>query len=145
MKSICPKMILHAQFTFSACPEMFLYDSYILFCSLRAHQHNIKYRSFKTRAVNLLPEQWLLVLKFNRTIPNIREVIDEHWHLLQINPKEKNAFQGIPIIAYKRIRNLKEIIGSNKVFNNKVIQKKNAEKKQHFCSPFYKRRDNLCC
>ena len=32
-----------------------------------------------------------LGLKFN---PNIKEVIDEHWHLLQIHPKLKNSFQG---------------------------------------------------
>ena len=54
-----------------------------------------------------------LVLKFKRTL-NIKKVIDEHWHLLQINPKLKNAFQEKPIIAYKRNRNLKKIIGSNK-------------------------------
>ena len=86
-----------------------------------------------------------LVLKFNRTLPNIKKVIDEHWHLLQINPKLKNAFQGKPIIAYKRNRNLKEIIGSNKILNNKVIRKKKAEKKHLFCSPCYTRRNNLCC
>ena len=85
-----------------------------------------------------------LVLKFKRTL-NIKKVIDEHWHLLQINPKLKNAFQGKPIIAYKRNRNLKEIIGSNKILNNKVIRKKKAEKKHLFCSPYYTRRDNLCC
>ena len=43
-----------------------------------------------------------LVLKFNRTLPNIKKIIDEHWHLLQINPQLKNAFQGKPIIAYTR-------------------------------------------
>ena len=86
-----------------------------------------------------------LVLKFNRTLPNIKKVIDEHWHLLQINPKLKNAFQGKPIIAYKRNRNLKEIIGSNKILNNKVIRKKKAEKKHLFCSPCYTRCDNRCC
>ena len=34
-----------------------------------------------------------LVLKFNRTLPNIKKIINEHWHLLQINAKLKNAFQ----------------------------------------------------
>ena len=34
-----------------------------------------------------------LVPKLNRTLLNIKKIIDEHWHLLQINPKLKNAFQ----------------------------------------------------
>ena len=32
-----------------------------------------------------------LVLKFKRTLPNIKKII-EHWHLLQVNPKLKNTF-----------------------------------------------------
>ena len=86
-----------------------------------------------------------LVLKFNITLSNIKEVIDEYWHLLQINPKLKNTSQGKPIIACKRNRNLKEIIGRNKILNNKVIRKRKEEKKHLFCSPCYTRRNNLCC
>ena len=87
----------------------------------------------------------MLVLKFSRTFSSIRKIIDEHWHLLQINPMLKTAFQGKPIKAYNRNRNLKEIIGSNKILNNNVIRKKKAEKKHLFCIPCYTRRDNLCC
>ena len=86
-----------------------------------------------------------LILKFNRTPPNIKGIIDKHWHLLQISPKLRNTFQEKPIIAYKRNRNLKEITGINKVLNNKVIQKKRAEKQHLFCSPCYTRSDKLCC
>ena len=56
-----------------------------------------------------------LELKFNRTLTNIKGIIDKHWYLLQINPKLKNTFQEKPIKSYKRNRNLKEIIGSNKI------------------------------
>ena len=49
----------------------------------------------------------ILVLKFNRTLPNIKKVIDEHRHLLPISPKLKNPFQERPIIVHKRNRNLK--------------------------------------
>ena len=65
-----------------------------------------------------------LVMKFNRVLPNIREIIDKHWDLLHINPKLKNAFQERPKIAYKKNRNFKEIIESNKILKNKLIQKK---------------------
>ena len=73
-----------------------------------------------------------LVLKFKRTLPNIKKIIDEHWHLLQINSKLKNTFQANPIIAYKRNKNLKEIIGSNKILNNKVIRKIKKQKRSTF-------------
>ena len=68
-----------------------------------------------------------LVLKFKRTLPNLKEIIDKHGHLLQISSKLKNTFQEKPRIGYKKNRNLKEMIGSNKISNNKVIRKKRAE------------------
>ena len=49
------------------------------------------------------------------------------------------------IIACKRKRNLKEVIGSNEILRNKGIRKKKAERKHLFCSPYYTRLDNLCC
>ena len=67
-----------------------------------------------------------LVLKFNRTLPNIKKIIDKQWHLLQINPTLKNAFRRRPITAYKKNRNLKEIIQRNKILN-KVIKKENRK------------------
>ena len=53
----------------------------------------------------------LLVLKFNRTFPNIKKIIDEHL-LLQVNLKLKNIFQEKPIIPYNRNKDLKEIISN---------------------------------
>ena len=65
--------------------------------------------------------------------------------LIQIIPKLKNELKGKSIIAYKRNRNLKEIMESNKTSNNKVIRKNKVDKKQLFCRPCYTRRDSLCC
>ena len=103
--------------------------------SEKKKKKNIK--SNKGRFINSKPKtankpRIPLVLKFNRTLPNIKEIIDKHWHLLQINPKLKNIFQERPVIGYRKNRNLKEIIGSNKILNYKVIRKKKAEKK-HLC------------
>ena len=49
-----------------------------------------------------------LVLKFNRTLPNIKKIIWKHWDLLHISPKLKNVFQERTIMAYKRNRDLKK-------------------------------------
>ena len=44
--------------------------------------------------------------RFNRPLQNIKKVIYKHWHLLQMKPKLKNAFQERPIIVYKKNGNL---------------------------------------
>ena len=90
------------------------------------------------QGVSIIDEHW-------STRMNHWWIIDEHWHLLLMDSKLKNKFQEKPIIAYKRNSNLKEIIGNNKILNNKVIRKKKAEQKHFFWSPCYTRSDNLCC
>ena len=76
----------------------------------------------------------------------MRKIIDKHWNLLSINPNIRNAFLDKPVVAYKRNKNLRDLIGSNKLFNNKVIRSNNMKRKQQlYCSPCKTRRDNLCC
>ena len=86
-----------------------------------------------------------LVLKCNRPSPNIKKIIVKHLHLLHNNSELKDSFQENPKISYRRNRNLKEIIGSNKILNIKAIQKKKKEKKQFLCVPCYTTPDNFCC
>ena len=86
-----------------------------------------------------------LVLRLNKTLPNIKEIVNKHWHLLQVNPNHKNIVEEKPIIDYRRIRNLHELIGSNRILNDRVVRKNNIEKKQLYCSPWHTRKDGLCC
>ena len=46
-------------------------------------------------------------------------IIDKNWHVLQIEPKLKKNFSEPPILAVKRNKNFGEMIGGNKVFDNK--------------------------
>ena len=81
----------------------------------------------KQSFINLNYKENFITNQFNRVSEvtrKLKEAIDKHWHLLQINPTLKNTFQKRPIIACKKNRNLKEIIGSNKILKNKVIRKK---------------------
>ena len=86
-----------------------------------------------------------LVLRLDKTLPNIKEIVNKHWHLLQINPNHKNIVEEKPIIDYRRIRNLRELIGSNRTLNDRVVRKNNIEKKQLYCSSWDTRKDGLCC
>ena len=71
----------------------------------------------KTSNTERLP----LTVTYNRTLPDLKTIIDKNWHILQIEPKLKDTFAEPSILAFKRNKNLKDIIGGNKVFDNKKI------------------------
>ena len=71
-----------------------------------------------------------------------KEIIIKYCHFFQINPIHKNFFDQNPIIAYRRIRNFRDLIGSNSIL--RVVHKNIIKKKQLYCSPCYTRKDNLC-
>ena len=66
-----------------------------------------------------------LVLTDNRFFPKISNIVQKHWNILNISRTLKWLFQEEPITAFKRNRNLKELIGSNCIENGKVKQTKN--------------------
>ena len=41
-----------------------------------------------------------LSLKYNRTLPKIKEIFTKHWHLLHIKPNLPEIFQNPPILAF---------------------------------------------
>ena len=94
----------------------------------------------KTSNTERLP----LTVTYNRTLPDLKTIIDKNWHILQIEPKLKETFAEPSILAFKRNKNLKDIIGGNKVFDNKRIlnvKKFNKGKRQ----PCFTRSVKLCC
>ena len=62
-----------------------------------------------------------LTVTYNRTLPDLNTIIDKNWHILQIEPKLEEIFAEPPILAFKRNKNLRDIIGGNSVFDNKKI------------------------
>ena len=80
---------------------------------------------------------------YNRTLPDLK-TIDKNWGILQTEPNSKEIFAEPPILAFKKKKNLKDIIGSNKVFDSKKflnVQKFNKGK----CQPCFTRSINFCC
>ena len=71
----------------------------------------------------------LLVLTFNKTLPNIKSVIDKPCHILSINKNLQKLFAK-PFIAYRRNANLHQLIGGNRIFKNKVVRKNTKQPKQ---------------
>ena len=64
-------------------------------------------------------ERLPLTIMYNRTLPDFKTIIDKIWHILQIEPKLNEIFAEHSIMVFKRNKNLRDIIGSNKVFDNK--------------------------
>ena len=73
---------------------------------------------------------------------DLKTRIDGNWHNLKIEPKVKEIFAESPVLIFKRIKNLRDIIGGNKVFDNeKVLNVKKFSKGK--CQPCFTRSINL--
>ena len=44
------------------------------------------------------------MLTYNRTLPNISEVVRKSWHILQNNPEFCNVFVNKPTIPFKNLK-----------------------------------------
>ena len=85
------------------------------------------------------------VLTYNPLLPDIKEAINKHWNILNINPKLEAIFKEKPIMAFRRSRNLRDIIGQINIIHGKVQRKKYITSKKGWCSPCNSKSNNLCC
>ena len=67
----------------------------------------------------------------------------KHWHLLHINPNLAEIFQNPPILAFRRNKNLRDIIGTKLIENGKV-KRKFTNKIQGKCTPCLVSNRTLC-
>ena len=58
---------------------------------------------------------------YNRHHPPIQKIVNKHWELLLTQEKIAGAFQERPVVAYKRNRNLREILGQVHLSRGKKI------------------------
>ena len=85
-----------------------------------------------------------LSITYNRTLPNRSKIVNRNWNILQISTKFHGVFQGTPMIAFKRSKNLQEIIGGHTVKQGKVF-KKNLARLNGKSVPCSSTRPLLCC
>ncbi|VDI48499.1 Hypothetical predicted protein, partial [Mytilus galloprovincialis] len=50
------------------------------------------------------------ITQYHANAENLQTIIRKHWHLIQDNPQFKNLFDKKPTIAFKRNRNIGEIV-----------------------------------
>ena len=92
----------------------------------------------KKKISNRIP----LVVTYNRTLPPLGGIINKHWNILQIDPKMKGKFNDRSVPAYRRCKNLRDITGSSRFSNNKVVRSRHGRGE---CKPCILRSDSQCC
>ena len=102
----------------------------------------------RTLLLNTNPEEVKqsipISITYNQTLPNIKSIVDKDWHVLQVNPELQERFQSSPIIAFRKNKNLKQIIGSNTTEHNKKLIRSN-NKVNGKSSPCISNTRTLCC
>ena len=84
-----------------------------------------------------------LVTTFNKSLPNMKNVLAENWALLSINRELSKKFRTEPLIAYRRNPNLRQLLGGNKIENGQVV--KRTQNKLGKCSPCKINLAYKCC
>ena len=70
-------------------------------------------------------------MSYSRALPNLKDIITNHWHVLQANQRCKKTFNTLPIIAFREITSLKQIIGTSTIHNNEKLIKTKKEGVYH--------------
>ena len=68
------------------------------------------------------------LLKAPRTLRLLSQVIENHFEILKIKLQLGDLFQEPSMFAYRKRKNLRDMIGSNKILSNKVIPNQSKEK-----------------
>ena len=59
----------------------------------------------------------------NHTLPNIKQIIQNHWSILKTNKVLEKTFSIEAIIAFRESKTLKQLIGRNTIQSDKNIKK----------------------
>ena len=63
-----------------------------------------------------------LPVTYSRTLPNLKDILTKHWHILQVNQSRKKTFSKLPI-TFRKCTSLKQIIGTNTIHNKQKLVK----------------------
>ena len=84
-------------------------------------------------------------MTYNQTLPNFRNILSNIWSLLKISNRLKHVFQEQPITAYRRNKNLRNMMGDTTIENNKVVRKQKPVLKNGYCKSCFSKRNKPFC
>ena len=56
-----------------------------------------------------------LCVTYSKTIPNIKTILEKHWHILSVSPELKKVFENKPLLNFRKNKNLRQLIGGNAI------------------------------
>ena len=74
----------------------------------------------------------------NTNLATIKKSLEKNWNILSINNEK-------PIIAYKRNKNLRELMGQVHLSNDKLIKSGRRNIMKVYCKPCLPKLNNHCC
>ena len=77
----------------------------------------------------------LFSVTYSPTLPNIREIINKHRHILNINNTFGNVFKATTVIAFLKNTSLKQIIGTTTIRHNQKLLKVKQNATKGECIP----------
>ena len=87
------------------------------------------------------PETWVF---FFLVLPNVKRAITNNWNWLHINQEFKGVFQEPPILAFRRNRNLYDLLGCKNIVDIK-LQQLSKKKKIGFSTKRFSKSSNSYC
>ena len=75
------------------------------------------------------------MVTYSPILLNIREVINKHWHILNINNTLGNTFKATPVIAFRKNTSLRQINGTNTIRDNQKLLKAKQNATKGECIP----------
>ena len=84
-------------------------------------QRTLSEVNFENRKQALLPKPKAhkrilpFVTQYHPAVPNVKQILMKHWHLIEEQPLLKEIFKEPPLISYKKGRSLKDILVRSKL------------------------------
>ena len=86
-----------------------------------------------------------LIMKYNRTLPTVRDIVNKYWDILKIDINIRDHFTEQLVVAFRHNKNLIDLLGSNNIENNTKKTNTSNIQKIGKCQPCFGRAGNLCC
>ena len=92
-----------------------------------------------------MPTCIYISVTYNSVLPNIKGIINKHWHILNIDSSFKEIFNISQLmIAFRKNTSLKQLIGTNTIRNNQKFLRPTQTTSAGQSTPCYTSR-SLCC
>ena len=93
------------------------YSRNVVTKQIRRAAHVPRRLALQTKDVNK-PKRVPFITTFNPSLPHISNIIKKHYNLLLSSDRCKNVFQHLPVLAFRRSPNLRDLLVTAKISSN---------------------------